>query len=77
LPRPQGLWYALALLLSAVKPVAGLTLAVLYAKQEDRAARNFGYWCLGLAILGWLVAAMTGAAKAALGSGEWFVQPYY
>jgi hypothetical protein len=77
LPRPQGFWYALVLLLSALQPVLGLTLAVLYARQEDRSARVFGYWCLALGILGWTVAAMTGAAKAALGSGEWFVQPYY
>src|SRR5882724_9742758 len=73
LPRPQGFLYPVALVLSAFQPVLGLTLAVLYARQEDRSARVFGYWCLALAALGWVLAAMTGALKSALGSGEWFV----
>jgi hypothetical protein len=77
LPRPQGLWYALALLLSLVLPVAGFTLALFYARQEDRSARIFGYICLGLAVAGWMLSIMTGAVKTAMGSGEWFVQPYY
>ena len=77
LPRLSGPWLVSAFILSFFAPVAGLTLGLLYAPQEDKAARNFGRWCLGLAVLGWVLAALTGAVRDAMGSGEWFIQPYY
>ena len=77
LPRPQGLGYIVALFFCAIVPVFGLTLAFFYINQDDRSARNFGRFCLVLALLGWFVGMLSGALKAALGSGEWLVQPYY
>ena len=76
LPRPNGLWSAAALLSSFCLPQVGLILGLLYAAQADRKARNFGRWCLVLAAVGAIVAAVTGAVRNALGSGEWLVQPY-
>ena len=77
LPRPTTLWVISALILSLFQPVLGLGLGFLYAPQEDRAARNFGRWCLVAATVGWLLALMTGAVKTAMsGGGEWFIQPY-
>ena len=77
LPRMAGFWYAAALIFSLCSPVTGVTLAFLYARQEDASARSFGRWCFALAILGAVLSALGGAVKSALGSGEWFVQPYY
>jgi hypothetical protein len=77
LPRLAGPWLILAFVVSFFAPIAGLTLGLLYAPQEDKAARNFGRWCLALAVLGWILAALTGAVRDAMGSGEWFIQPYY
>ncbi len=65
------------MLLSAVQPSAGLMLGLLYVRQDDRPARHFGRWCVAVAVAAWILAAATGAVKTALGSGEWFVQPYY
>lgn len=76
LPQPGGLWSLCAVLLSFFVPELGLLLGLLYATQEDLRARRFGRWCLALAALGFLVAAITGAVHSALGSGEWMIQPY-
>ena len=77
LPRAAGFWYVAALIFSLCSPVAGLTLGFLYARQDDASARRFGRWCFALAIVGAILGALGGAVKSALGSGEWFVQPYY
>lgn len=76
LPRLAGFWSLVGILASFLAPGIGLTLGLLYAPQEDRQARNFGRWCLVAAALGWLVSALTGAVRTAMGNGEWFVQPY-
>ncbi len=76
LPRLVGFWSLVGILISFLAPGIGLTLGLLYAPQEDRQARNFGRWCLGAAALGWLVSALTGAVRTAMGNGAWFVQPY-
>jgi hypothetical protein len=76
LPRPWGWWKGLALALCLVEPAAGLLLALLYWRSADPAPRRFSRWCLGLAILGALLGAVFGAAKAGLDGGERFIQPY-
>ena len=76
LPEPGGLWSIASILFSFFMPELGLLLGLLYAGQSERSARNFGRWCIAVAVFGTIVSAVTGAVRTAMGSGEWFVQPY-
>ncbi len=77
LPQPGGWWSAAALIFSFFLPEIGLVLALLYLRQSEPRARNFGRWCLLLSLLGWLSSVLTGALRSALGNGDWYVQPFY
>lgn len=76
LPRPQGAWKVLAFILSALQPVLGLVLALLYWKASEAPVRRFSRVCLGLAIIAWIVSGGLGALQSGLQGGEWFIQPY-
>jgi hypothetical protein len=77
LPHPAGLWYWGGLFLSLISPFAGLTLGLLYARQEDREARSFGRWCVGAALCGCLLRALVAALSSAFSENDWLAQPYY
>jgi hypothetical protein len=77
LPQPAGLLYAGGLLLSLLSPFAGLTLGFLYARQASPVARTFGRWCVGLAVLGWLLRMLAAALSSAVDGDDWLTQPYY
>ena len=76
LPRPQGWWRGLALVLALVEPTAGLLLALLYWRSEELTVRRFSRWCVALAVLGLLLGLVAGALKGGLGGGDWLIQPY-
>lgn len=71
LPRPEGLWKALAYLAAFLQPALGLAFAFFYW----RVAR-FGKICLALAIVGMILSAGGEAMQDGLKGGEWFIQPY-
>ena len=75
LPRPEGWWRSLALVLAFFEPAAGLLLALLYWRLEEPAVKRFSRWCLAVAILGALLSMALCAAKGGLDGGG-MIQPY-
>ena len=63
--------------LSLLQPAAGLTLAVLYLRQEDQAARRFGRNCLILGLLGMILSSFRPSSWDAVRSSESLTQPFY
>lgn len=76
LPRPEGGWKALALLLAFLQPWAGLGLALLYWKAGESSARGFARWCLALALVSAALAGVFGPALGAWGEAERSIQPW-
>lgn len=52
IPRFGSLWRLFIYPLCVIVPGAGVVLGLLYARQDDKEARNFGRICLALGILG-------------------------
>jgi hypothetical protein len=55
LPRFSSMWRLLIYPVCIVAPGAGFAMGFLYARQEERSAKNFGRICLALAVLGGLL----------------------
>jgi hypothetical protein len=58
-------------------PGAGLALGLLYVRQDDKAARNFGRLCLGLGLFGALLRMGSGGRFQGLQNAETLTQPFY